>query len=61
MSNTFYAVVDENNNIVVLDFNDEIFPNAIFTTESQAYACIIRGRNDKYRVVPVNIMRESRK
>lgn len=61
MSNTFYAVVNEKNNLVILDFHDDILPNAIFTTESQAYACIIRSGNDKYRVVPVKIMKESEK
>lgn len=60
MSNTFYAVVDAKNNLVILDFDDEILPNAIFRTESQAYACLIRGGNDSYRVVPVNIMKESK-
>lgn len=57
MSNTFYAVVDDKNDLAILDFNDEILPNAIFSTESQAYACMIRCGNDSYRVVPVNIIR----
>lgn len=60
MSNTFYAVVDDKNNLVILDFDDEILPSAIFRTENQAYACLIRGGKDNYRVVPVNIMKESK-
>ena len=60
MSNTFYAVIDDKGYLVILDFNDEIAPNAIFRTEGQVYACLIRGGRDDYRVVPVNITKESK-
>ena len=60
MSNTFYAVVDDRGYLVILDFNDEIAPNAIFRTEDQAYACLIRGGKENHRVVPVNIAKESK-
>jgi len=61
MSNMFYAVLDGKNNLVILDFDDEILPSAIFRTEDQAYACLIRCGNDSYRVVPVNIIKESKR
>ena len=56
MSHTFYAIVDDKNNLISLDFNDSISPKAVFPTESEAYACVIIEGKDIYRVVPVQII-----
>lgn len=58
MEDKFYAVVNESEAIFRIGFGDELCPATIFTSESDAYQCLVRFGNKNYRVIEIAVFKK---
>lgn len=58
MGDKFYAIVNERGAIFRARVDDDLCTATIFTSESDAYECLIRFGDKNFRVIEVKVLQE---